>query len=40
MGKEEWERQIKEMEIVVKEVEGEDDRDYSNEARRLQKKVS
>ena len=40
MGKEEWERQTKEMERVVKEVEGEDDRDYDDEARRLQKKVS
>ena len=39
MGKEEWERQTKEMERIVKEVEGDDDRDYGDEARRLQKKV-
>lgn len=28
MGQKEWERQVKEMETVVKEVEGEDDRSY------------
>lgn len=28
MSKEEWDRQKKEMEIVVKEVEGSDDRSY------------
>lgn len=28
MGKKEWERQSKEMETIVKEVEGEDDRRY------------
>lgn len=31
MGKREWERQVKEMEKVVKEVEGEDDRNYEPE---------
>jgi lathosterol oxidase len=39
MGKEEWERQTREMERLVKEIEGNDDREYGNEARRLQKKV-
>ena len=39
MSKAEWERQIKEMEKLQKEVEGDDDRDYGAEARRLQKKV-
>ena len=39
MGKQEWERQAKEMEKVVKEVEGDDDRDYGDEARRIQKKL-
>jgi lathosterol oxidase len=29
MGKKEWERQVKEMETLVKQVEGEDDRNYS-----------
>ncbi|KAI4139549.1 MAG: hypothetical protein L6R39_006231 [Caloplaca ligustica] len=40
MSKQEWERQCKEMETVQKEVEGHDDRDYGDEARRLQKKTS
>lgn len=31
MGKDEWSRQVKEMEQLVKEVEGEDDRTYVNE---------
>ena len=39
MSKAEWERQTKEMETVLQEVEGDDDRDYGDEARRLQKKV-
>ncbi len=39
MGKQEWERQVKEMETVVREVEGDDDRSYGDEARRIQKKV-
>ncbi|KAL8898623.1 MAG: hypothetical protein Q9192_001982 [Flavoplaca navasiana] len=39
MSKQEWERQCKEMETVQREVEGDDDRNYSDEARRLQKKV-
>ena len=39
MSKAEWERQTKEMEILQKEVEGDDDRDYGEEARRLQKKA-
>lgn len=39
MSKAEWERQTKEMETVQKNVEGHDDRDYGNEALRLQKKV-
>ncbi|MCJ1227742.1 c-5 sterol desaturase [Toensbergia leucococca] len=39
MSKAEWERQSREMEKVQKEVEGDDDRDYGAEARRLQKKV-
>ena len=39
MSKAEWERQTKEMEKVLKDVEGDDDRDYGDEARRLQKKV-
>lgn len=32
MGKKEWERQVKEMETLVKEVEGDDDRTYGGEA--------
>ena len=39
MSKAEWERQTKEMETVLQEVEGDDDRDYGDEAKRLQKKV-
>lgn len=39
MSKAEWERQSKEMEKVQRQVEGDDDRDYGDEARRLQKKV-
>ena len=39
MSKAEWERQTKEMEKLQKEVEGDDDRDYGDESRRLQKKV-
>ena len=39
MSKAEWERQTKEMEKLQKEVEGDDDRDYGDEARRLQKKA-
>ncbi|KAL8755843.1 MAG: hypothetical protein Q9199_003355 [Rusavskia elegans] len=39
MSKREWERQCKEMEIVQMEVEGDDDRDYGDETRRLQKKL-
>ena len=39
MSKAEWERQTREMEKVLVEVEGDDDRDYGKESRRLQKKV-
>ncbi|KAL8674611.1 MAG: hypothetical protein Q9168_000986 [Polycauliona sp. 1 TL-2023] len=39
MSKEEWARQCKEMENVQREVEGDDDRNYGDEASRLQKKV-
>ena len=39
MSKAEWERQTREMEKVLVEVEGDDDRDYGEESRRLQKKV-
>ena len=39
MSKAEWERQTKEMEAVVKSVEGDDGRAYDDEARRVQKKV-
>lgn len=38
MSKAEWERQTREMEKLVKEVEGDDDRQYGQEATRLQKK--
>lgn len=38
MSKAEWERQSKEMETVVREVEGDDDRSYGEEASRTQKK--
>ena len=40
MGKQEWQRQVKEMETVVQQVEGDDDRSYDEEeVRRIQKKV-
>ena len=39
MSKAEWARQTKEMELVQRQVEGDDDRDYGDESRRLQKKV-
>ena len=39
MSKAEWERQSKEMEKVVKEVEGDDERSYGDEASRIQKKM-
>ena len=40
MGQKEWERQKKEMETIVKEVEGEDDRKYTdNDAAKIAKKV-
>lgn len=39
MSKVEWERQIREMETVVKDVEGDDDRDYGDEVRNLEKKI-
>ncbi|KAL9625013.1 MAG: hypothetical protein Q9160_000742 [Pyrenula sp. 1 TL-2023] len=39
MGKAEWERQTKEMEKIVKEVEGDDDRNYGDEVRRVNKKM-
>ncbi|CAF9906368.1 c-5 sterol desaturase [Imshaugia aleurites] len=39
MSKAEWDRQTREMERLQKEVEGDDDRDYGQEARKLQKKV-
>ena len=39
MSKAEWERQKIEMEKLVKEVEGDDDRQYGEEAGRLQKKM-
>jgi len=39
MGKAEWQRQTKEMEKIVKEVEGDDDRSYGDEASRIAKKV-
>ena len=39
MGKEEWENQAKEMEKIVKEVEGDDDRSYGDEVRRIDKKM-
>lgn len=35
MGKVEWARQSKEMENIVKEVEGEDDRRYDEEKKTL-----
>lgn len=39
MGKEEWERQSKEMEKLVREVEGDDDRNYGEETKRIAKKM-
>jgi Delta7-sterol 5-desaturase len=37
MGQAEWERQVKEMEKLVQEVEGDDDRSYgSDEAKKVQ----
>ena len=39
MGQKEWERQTKEMEKIVKEVEGDDDRKYGAEAATIQKKM-
>ena len=39
MSQAEWERQSNEMEKVVKEVEGDDDRAYGDEAKRIQKKM-
>ena len=39
MSKAEWERQTKEMEKIQQVVEGDDDRDYGDEASRLQKKM-
>ena len=39
MSKNEWERQCKEMETVQKQVEGDDDRNYSEEMHMIQKKV-
>lgn len=40
MSKAEWDRQVKEMEVAQKGVEGEDDRDYSDEMQEVQKKIS
>ena len=39
MSKQEWERQSREMETIVREVEGDDDRDYGDEVRRINKKM-
>lgn len=39
MSKTEWERQTKEMEKLQKEIEGDDDRDYMQDSRRLQRKT-
>lgn len=39
MGKEEWERQSKEMERIVQEVEGDDERQYDEESKKMQKKM-
>ena len=39
MSKAEWERQTREMEMVQRQVEGDDDRDYEGESRWLQKKL-
>ncbi|MCJ1337083.1 c-5 sterol desaturase [Bachmanniomyces sp. S44760] len=39
MSKSEWERQSKEMESIVKGVEGDDDRSYGEESSKIQKKM-
>ena len=39
MSKAEWERQTNEMEKLVKEVEGDDDRQYGEEVKRVNKKM-
>jgi Delta7-sterol 5-desaturase len=39
MGKEEWERQTREMEHVLKDVEGDDERTYLDQAAQVQKKM-
>lgn len=39
MSKAEWEKQCKEMETVQKEVEGDDDRNYGEEVKKIQKKM-
>lgn len=39
MSKKEWERQIQEMETVVKDVEGNDDRKYGEAAKEIEKKI-
>jgi len=39
MSKSEWERQTAEMEEVQKSVEGDDDRNYGAEMRKISKKV-
>ena len=39
MGKKEWDRQVREMEQLVKEVEGEDDRSYGEDASSLKKNL-
>ena len=39
MGQTEWKRQAKEMETILKEVEGDDDRSYGEEAVKIQKKL-
>jgi len=36
MGQDEWNRQSKEIERIVKEVEGEDDRSYGPETKKVQ----
>lgn len=39
MSKKEWERQIQEMETVVKDVEGNDDRKYGEATKEIEKKI-
>ena len=39
MSRAEWEKQSREMETVQREVEGNDDRSYGEESRKLQKKA-